>query len=153
MKCVAKGAGKIGAFLLALQQRAAFGVQGNHEAAEAATFLPPTATSPDCFFCGHPLKVASATTLVCVACRMAEFVSADETAAAEERRAEGIGHLSWPPHTFLEPALCFLKRVFNAAARKGALRQGLRDIGYLVRENVAVEYRWAENQLDRLPLR
>jgi putative ABC transport system substrate-binding protein len=29
--------------------------------------------------------------------------------------------------------------------------QGLRDTGYVVGRNVAVEYRWAENQYDRLP--
>src|SRR5262249_52599176 len=32
-----------------------------------------------------------------------------------------------------------------------AFRQGLKDIGYVEGENVAVEYRWAENQPDRLP--
>jgi putative ABC transport system substrate-binding protein len=32
-----------------------------------------------------------------------------------------------------------------------AFRQGLKDTGYVERENVAIEYRWAENQLDRLP--
>jgi putative ABC transport system substrate-binding protein len=32
-----------------------------------------------------------------------------------------------------------------------ALRQGLKDIGYVERENVAIEYRWAENQIDKLP--
>jgi putative tryptophan/tyrosine transport system substrate-binding protein len=30
-------------------------------------------------------------------------------------------------------------------------RQGLKDTGYVERESVAIEYRWAENQLDRLP--
>src|SRR5271163_1627133 len=29
--------------------------------------------------------------------------------------------------------------------------QGLRETGYVAGQNVAVEYRWAENQLDRLP--
>jgi putative ABC transport system substrate-binding protein len=31
------------------------------------------------------------------------------------------------------------------------LRQGLKDTGYVEGENVAIEYRWAENQVDRLP--
>jgi len=30
-------------------------------------------------------------------------------------------------------------------------RQGLKDTGYVEGENVALEYRWAENQMDRLP--
>jgi putative ABC transport system substrate-binding protein len=32
-----------------------------------------------------------------------------------------------------------------------ALRQGLNDVGFVEGRNVAVEYRWAENQPDRLP--
>ena len=31
------------------------------------------------------------------------------------------------------------------------LRQSLKDTGYVEGENVAIEYRWAENQMDRLP--
>jgi hypothetical protein len=31
------------------------------------------------------------------------------------------------------------------------LRQGSRTTGYVEGENVTIEYRWTENQLDRLP--
>jgi putative tryptophan/tyrosine transport system substrate-binding protein len=37
------------------------------------------------------------------------------------------------------------------ADRLRAFRQGLRDSGYIERENLSTEYRWAENQLHRLP--
>src|SRR5262245_49520069 len=35
--------------------------------------------------------------------------------------------------------------------RLRAFRQGLKDTGYIESENVTIEYRWAENQYDRLP--
>jgi ABC-type uncharacterized transport system substrate-binding protein len=35
--------------------------------------------------------------------------------------------------------------------RLRAFRQGLKDTAYVEGENVAIEYRWAENQMDRLP--
>ena len=37
------------------------------------------------------------------------------------------------------------------ADRLRAFRQGLKDTGYIEGENLAIEYRWAENQNERLP--
>ena len=37
------------------------------------------------------------------------------------------------------------------ADRMRGLRQGLKDAGYVEGENLTIEYRWADNQVERLP--
>ncbi|HEV2750731.1 MAG TPA: hypothetical protein VGV12_09445, partial [Gemmatimonadales bacterium] len=37
------------------------------------------------------------------------------------------------------------------ADRLRGFRQGLRDSGFIEGQNVTIDYRWAENKLDRLP--
>ena len=51
------------------------------------------------------------------------------------------------------PVIGFLSphRPTRYADRLRAFRQGLKEAGYVEGENVAIEYRWAENQIDRLP--
>jgi hypothetical protein len=39
----------------------------------------------------------------------------------------------------------------TTADRLRAFRQGLKDSGFVEGENVAIIYRWAEDQIDRLP--
>jgi putative ABC transport system substrate-binding protein len=64
---------------------------------------------------------------------------------------------AWPPAARAQqralPVIGFLdpRSPGSIADRLLGFRQGLKDTGYVEGENVAFEYRWAENQLDRLP--
>ena len=51
------------------------------------------------------------------------------------------------------PIIGFLNSATPAAyaARVAPFRRGLREVGYVEGQNVAIEYRWAEGQYDRLP--
>jgi putative ABC transport system substrate-binding protein len=51
------------------------------------------------------------------------------------------------------PVVGFLSAVSpdGYSERLRGFRQGLKETGYVEGENVAIEYRWAENQFDRLP--
>jgi putative ABC transport system substrate-binding protein len=50
------------------------------------------------------------------------------------------------------PEIGFLSPAAEAASDSlRGFRQGLKDSGYVEGENVAIEYRWAENQVERLP--
>ena len=77
------------------------------------------------------------------------------------RRREFIalagGAVAWPVSACAQkppmPVIGFLDpRSADAFAdRLRGLRQGLKEAGYVEGENVAIEYRWAEGRLDRLP--
>src|SRR5262249_50431585 len=49
------------------------------------------------------------------------------------------------------PVIGFLHPSSPDAYRVRVFRQGLKDVGFVEGENVAIEYRWADNQIDRLP--
>jgi putative ABC transport system substrate-binding protein len=64
---------------------------------------------------------------------------------------------AWPLATSAQQAAMPVIGVLNPASPDGfavrlrGFRQGLKDTGYVEGENVAIEYRWAENHIERLP--
>jgi putative tryptophan/tyrosine transport system substrate-binding protein len=68
------------------------------------------------------------------------------------------GAAAWPSAAPAQrpamPVIGFLNTTSpdTMADRLRGFRQGLKDTGYVEGENVAIEYHWAENQTDRLPL-
>ena len=67
------------------------------------------------------------------------------------------GAVAWPVAARAQQAgmlvIGFLGAVSpdSYSERLRGFRQGLKDTGYVEGENVAIEYRWAENQAERLP--
>jgi putative ABC transport system substrate-binding protein len=76
--------------------------------------------------------------------RRRDFITLLGTAAATWTR---VVHAQQPAM----PVIGFLNATWPDAYRLQAFHQGLKDAGIIEGENVAIEYRWAENQIDRLP--
>ena len=62
------------------------------------------------------------------------------SAAQQPAKVRRIGFLS--PQSLSDPRI---QRFFEA------FRQGLRELGYVEGQNIAIEFRWAEGKYDRLP--
>jgi ABC-type uncharacterized transport system substrate-binding protein len=69
----------------------------------------------------------------------------------------GGAAISWPLTGHTQQTTLAVVGFLNSASPDGyasmanALRQGLKETGYVEGNNVAIEYRWAENQYGRLP--
>jgi putative ABC transport system substrate-binding protein len=66
----------------------------------------------------------------------------------------GLGAVAWPLLASGQqpalPVIGFLNVGMRDESVLSAFRQGLREAGFVEGQNVAIEYRWAENQKDRL---
>jgi putative ABC transport system substrate-binding protein len=78
--------------------------------------------------------------------RRREFIRAVACAAAAWPFAAGAQQSAMPVIGYLGSES---REAF--AGRLRAFRQGLSEVGYVEGKNVAIEYRWAENQYDRFP--
>jgi putative ABC transport system substrate-binding protein len=78
--------------------------------------------------------------------RRREFMTLLGGAAAAWPIAARGQQPSMPVIGFLDPRVAE-----NMVDRLRGFRQGLKEAGYQESENVTIDYRWAENQLDRLP--
>ena len=73
--------------------------------------------------------------------------------------ALGAGALAAPLASFAQQKPAKVARIgflgaasaSDWASRVEALREGLRDLGYVEGKNIVIEYRWADGNYDRLP--
>jgi putative tryptophan/tyrosine transport system substrate-binding protein len=66
----------------------------------------------------------------------------------------GSAVAAWPPLVRAQaPVIGYFdsRSPDEGESRAAAFRRGLQESGYIVGQNVTIEYRWAEQQIDRLP--
>src|SRR5262249_8835650 len=87
------------------------------------------------------------------ALRRREFMTLRSGAAAAWPRAERAWPLAARAQQAEMPVVGFLRSTLATgfAYTVDPFRQGLNDAGFVEGKNVAIEYRWADNQEDRLP--
>ena len=96
-------------------------------------------TKEECRVAGEPesgkavKKIITALTL-CAAL----FAFCSPVRAQQAKKISRLGYLAAPPSSAERP-------------RIDALRQGLRDLGYVEGQNIAIDYRFADGKLERLP--
>src|SRR5262249_6029146 len=78
--------------------------------------------------------------------RRREFIALVGSGVAGWPLAARAQQQTMPVVGFLDP-----RSPDGLAERLRGFRQGLKETGFVEGENIAIEYRWADNQMDRLP--